>query len=77
MSDYVKLIDSQGREFSTDSGASFYLGDDVIDFFSTLNPGVTKKGKIVFDVQKTMTLVNVKVSSSMITNSFYTVSMWT
>jgi hypothetical protein len=43
-----KLIDSQGREFNTDSGGSVYLDNTV--FFEQLQPALPKNIQIIFDV---------------------------
>lgn len=44
----IYLIDNQGREFEQDDDAWIYLDDNLI--FEELNPGLTKKGQIIFDV---------------------------
>jgi len=44
----IYIIDEQGREFSQDDDAWIYLDDNFI--FEELNPGLTKKGQIIFDV---------------------------
>lgn len=52
---YVKIIDDQNREFSPDSTAAFYLkpeGSALV--FDQINPGITKKGKIVYDVPENL-----------------------
>jgi len=46
----IYIIDNQNREFEQDDGAWAYLEDNLI--FEELNPGLTKKGQIIFDVPK-------------------------
>jgi hypothetical protein len=48
INDEIYIIDSQGREFTQDDSAWMSLEDNLI--FTELNPGLTKKGQIVFDV---------------------------
>lgn len=43
-----KLIDENGAEYETSSNAIFL--ENNIDFFNDLNPGVKKRGFVVFDV---------------------------
>jgi hypothetical protein len=49
-SSYVSVIDDQNRKFESDTMAGVYL-DDAFSF-EQLNPGLPKRGKIVFDVSK-------------------------
>ncbi|MDD5457758.1 MAG: DUF4352 domain-containing protein [Candidatus Margulisbacteria bacterium] len=46
---YVKIIDDQGRKFEHDAMAEIYLKDEAFSF-TQLQPGLPKRGKIVFDV---------------------------
>ncbi|MFH1311480.1 MAG: DUF4352 domain-containing protein [Nanoarchaeota archaeon] len=48
INDKIYIIDNQGREFAQDDGAWIYLKDNLV--FEKLNPGLTKKGQIIFDV---------------------------
>lgn len=48
----IYIVDSQGREFTQDGGSWIYLEDNFI--FEELNPGLTKKGQIIFDVPQNM-----------------------
>jgi len=76
MDSYLKLIDDQGREFSADSAAAFYLkpqGSALM--FEQVNPGITKKGKIVFDVPVGLKVANMRISSNMVSSSFYNVKL--
>lgn len=71
---FLKLVDDKGRTFAADTGAGLYLGEEWI-FFKTLNPGVTLRGTIVYDVPKDMTVANLKISSNFAENSITTVKM--
>lgn len=44
----IYVVDSEGREFEQDSDAWVYLKDNFA--FKELNPGLVKKGQIIFDV---------------------------
>lgn len=44
----IYILDAQGREFSQDYDTWAYLEDNFI--FEELNPSLTKKGQIIFDV---------------------------
>jgi len=46
----IYILDNQGREFEQDDDAWIYLDDNFI--FEELNPGLTKKGQIIFDIPK-------------------------
>lgn len=46
----IYILDNQGREFSQDDDSWIYLDDNFI--FEELNPGLTKKGQIIFDIPK-------------------------
>ncbi|PIY81790.1 hypothetical protein COY00_03920 [Candidatus Pacearchaeota archaeon CG_4_10_14_0_2_um_filter_35_33] len=69
---YIKLVDSQGREFSSNSVAAIYLkpeGSALI--FEEVNPGITKKGKIVYDVPPNVNTFTVKITSSLFSSKTY------
>ena len=72
---FIKLIDDQGREFSSNPSAAFYLDHNSVLLFNTLNPGITKEGKVVFDVPVGLSVVDVKIYDSLATSSFYTVKL--
>ena len=72
---YIKLVDNQGREFTADTMASFYLEQGSSLIFDTVNPGIVKKGKVVFDVPVGLSVVDVKIYDSLATSSFYTVKL--
>lgn len=69
MSDYVRLYDAQDREYVVDTSAGIYLGDEAFPFLDTINPGLTKKGKIVFDVVPGKEY-QVKIASNIVKSSF-------
>lgn len=73
---FIKLIDEQNREFSATSSAAIYLkpqGSALI--FEQINPGITKKGKVVFDVPKTIKVANIKITSNLLTSNNYNVKL--
>lgn len=45
-----KLVDSQEREYDTDTDAMIYAENSVV--YEQVDPGVTKKGVLIFDVPK-------------------------
>ncbi|MFA5061389.1 MAG: DUF4352 domain-containing protein [Candidatus Pacearchaeota archaeon] len=75
MDSYLKLIDNQNREFSPDSGAAIYLDSNKALLFEQVNPGIVKKGKIVFDVPEGLEFVNVRISSNLLSSSVYQVKL--
>ncbi|MBI2102448.1 DUF4352 domain-containing protein [Candidatus Woesearchaeota archaeon] len=73
---YIKLVDSQNREFSPNSVAAVYLkpeGSALL--FGQLNPGITKKGKIVYDVPENVKTFDVKITSSAFSSKMYYVKV--
>lgn len=73
---FVKLIDEQGREFSPNSAAAIYLkpqGSALI--FEQINPGIKKKGKIVYDMPAGLKVANVRISSNLIQSSVYNIKL--
>ncbi len=73
---FIKLVDDQGREFTADTAASIYLEQGAaLSFYDTVNPGIVKKGKVIFDVPVGLDVVNVRISDSLLTDSFYTVKL--
>ena len=76
MDSYLKLVDDQGREFSPDSAAAIYIkptGSALM--FEQVNPGITKKGKIVFDVPAGLKVADIRISSDLISSSFYNIKL--
>lgn len=47
-SDYVKIVDSEGRTFTTDTDGMVYVDDSVT--FEEMQPGLEKEGKLVYDI---------------------------
>lgn len=73
---YIKLVDSQGREFSPNTVAAIYLkpeGSALV--FEQVNPGITKKGKIVYDVPENVKSFNVKITSSLLSSEVYNIEI--
>ena len=76
MDSFVKLVDEQGREFSPSTSAAFYLkpqGSALM--FDQINPGITKKGKIVYDVPQGLKVADIRISSNLVSSSFYNVKL--
>ena len=75
---YMKLIDSQGRKFSANSVAAYYLKPQGSAMtFDLINPGITKKGKVVFDVPANIRITDMRISSSLVESSFYNIKLIT
>ncbi len=73
---YLKIVDEQNREFSPDSTAALYLKpENSALIFEQINPGIIKKGKIVFDVPTNVKVANLKISSNLLTSSLYTIKL--
>ncbi len=73
---YIKLVDTQSREFSPNTVAAIYLkpeGSALI--FEQINPGINKKGKIVYDVPENVKTFTVKITSSLFSSNFYNVKI--
>jgi len=76
MDSYLKLVDDQGREFSPSTAAAIYLKPEGSALmFEQVNPGITKKGKIVFDVPKDLKVADIKISSNLLESTFYKVKL--
>jgi len=72
----IKLVDDQDREFSASTVAAIYLKPEGSALmFEQINPGIIKKGKIVYDVPTGLKVANVKISSSLLTSESYTVKI--
>ncbi|MCK4650510.1 DUF4352 domain-containing protein [Candidatus Pacearchaeota archaeon] len=72
---YLKLIDDKNREFSPDSSVAFYLDSNQALLFEQVNPGIIKKGKIVFDVPENLDVINLRISSSLLSSTVYNVKL--
>ncbi|MBI2208175.1 DUF4352 domain-containing protein [Candidatus Woesearchaeota archaeon] len=73
---FIKLVDDQGREFSPNTAAAIYIkpqGSALI--FEQINPGIKKKGKIVYDVPEGLRVANVRISSNLLESSVYNVKL--
>ncbi len=73
---FIKLVDDQSREFSANTAAAFYLrptGSALM--FEQINPGIKKKGKIVYDVPAGLKVANIRVSSNLLESSFYNINL--
>lgn len=64
LSNYVKLIDADGRTFDSDSTASIYA-DGASVWVSTINPGNAMSGPIFFDVPAGTQPVAIQVTDNM------------
>ena len=76
MDSYLKIVDDQNREFSPNSVAAIYLkpqGSALM--FEQVNPGIVKKGKIVFDVPAGLKVANIRISSNLLSSSFYNIKL--
>jgi len=45
-----ELVDENGSSYESDSESAMYLPDNKAFYFDSLNPGVQKRGYVVFDV---------------------------
>jgi hypothetical protein len=63
--DNQKLYDTEGREFSADTGSMLYLENGADAWLSEINPGNTLEGQILFDIPKDATLDYITLSDSL------------
>jgi len=73
---FMRLVDDRGREFSPDAGAAIWLkpqGSALM--FEQINPGIVKKGKIVFDVPVGLKVANIRISSNLMQDSISNVRL--
>ncbi len=76
MDSFVKLVDDQGREFSPDTEASIWIKPQGSGLtFEQINPGITKTGKIIYDVPQGLKVANLKISNNLIESSVYDVKL--
>lgn len=73
---FIKLVDDQGREFSSNPSGAFYLDHNSAILFDTINPGIVKKGKVVFDVPVDLKVVNVRISNNLLESSYYNIKLF-
>lgn len=59
-----KLHDAAGKEYSADTEAGIYLGDEGNAFLEQINPGNSVKGQVVFDLPKGTTVVKLELHDS-------------
>jgi hypothetical protein len=59
------LIDSEGREFTSDSTANLYSQDDGDVWMTELNPGLSVKGDMYFDVPVGAKMTQIELHDSM------------
>jgi hypothetical protein len=62
--DSQKAFDTEGREFSPDTGAMIYLKDGADTWLKEINPGNTLKGSLLFDVAAGTTLEKLELHDS-------------
>ncbi|HYN92428.1 MAG TPA: DUF4352 domain-containing protein [Pilimelia sp.] len=60
-----KAFDSQGTEFSNDTGAEMYANEGAPTFLKEINPGNSVKGTLIYDVPKGTRLTAVELHDSM------------
>jgi Domain of unknown function (DUF4352) len=70
----VTLVDDRGREFVPDVGAGVYLKGQGLAF-DQLNPGLVKKGVLVFDVPKDIRVARVRINSGLLSSDTYYVNL--
>jgi hypothetical protein len=76
MDSFVKLVDDQGREFSPDTEASIWIKPQGSGLtFEQINPGITKTGKIIYDIPQGLKVANLKISNNLIESSVYDVKL--
>jgi hypothetical protein len=63
--DNQKLFDTEGREFSADTGAMLYLENGSDAWVSEINPGNSLEGQLLFDVPKDAALDYIKLADSL------------
>jgi hypothetical protein len=72
--DMVKLVDDRGREFAPDTGAAFYLNEPALSF-DQINPGIVKKGALVYDVPEDIRVARVRISDGLLSSDTYYVNL--
>ncbi len=50
--DAISLIGGNGSKYSTSTGAAMVMGDDSFFLLEEIQPGLTVKGKLVYDIPK-------------------------
>lgn len=59
-----KAMDAKGTEFSNDGAAELYANDDNATFLNEINPGNSAKGRLIFDVPKSVKLSTLELHDS-------------
>ncbi|MFI7543072.1 DUF4352 domain-containing protein [Actinoplanes sp. NPDC049599] len=59
-----KAMDAKGTEFSNDGTAELYANEDNATFLNEINPGNSAKGRLIFDVPKSVKLTAVELHDS-------------
>jgi len=59
-----KALDAKGTEFSNDGAAELYANDDNATFLNEINPGNSAKGRLNFDVPKSVKLTTLELHDS-------------
>jgi hypothetical protein len=70
-----KLKDSNGKEYTTMSGADLYVNEDVSFFLTRVNPGLKLTGYIVFETPKDLTGLILECDSGMLFKAGETVKI--
>ena len=59
-----KATDAKGTEYSNDGAAELYANDDNATFLNEINPGNSAKGRLIFDVPKSVKLTALELHDS-------------
>ena len=59
-----KAMDAEGTEFSNDGTAEMYANQDSATFLNEINPGNSAKGRLIYDVPKSVKLTTVELHDS-------------
>jgi len=59
-----KAMDAQGTEFSNDGAAEMYANQDNATFLNEINPGNSAKGRLIYDVPKSVKLTKMELHDS-------------
>jgi hypothetical protein len=59
-----KALDAKGTEFSNDGAAELYANEDNATFLNEINPGNSAKGRLIFDVPRSVKLTAIELHDS-------------
>jgi hypothetical protein len=59
-----KAMDAKGTEYSNDSTAEIYANEDNATFLNEINPGNSAKGRLIFDVPKSVKITKLELHDS-------------